>query len=577
MTVPGEYTISFRSRAREFVELHEQVQTSVNLLDSLESFLSTFQTDLSSVSGQISDLQSRSKDIEGRLKSRKKIEKPLSNLLSDLTLPPPLATTILDTDVGEAWIPVIEDLERRLEGLKIRSRVKAARDLGEVAEGVRIVAATKLRAFFLALLQPIRTSMTTNMQVIQTAVLLKYRPLFAFLTRQAAPVAQEIQKAYISAARTYYETGFRRYMRSLGWVKARSVEKEQSLVSGLDSQDTPEIDVERLGYARIEGPGVTLTYMADNKSHKEDAEALLRSCLLVLMDNGTAEYTFVTSFFAPEPNPPPATPAPPSSSHLFSPVTPSLELLPDDALSAPGTDYNAVTPRALQSAFSDGLPSASLNKDDQTALNSMWKQIMDPSLDHAQNFVKLALEPLPPVIPLLTMIRLTEEVMNEIQKRNCPPLESFVFGLRLQMWPLFQKAMTDQVDGLKKLADGAGGGYFRRATVTTDSAVSLICKRYIVMFMSFVMLTEQSEETMIFSNLLRLRQELTKLIETHTEKLGDASAKAKAQSSFYEELLQGLNRAFRPAPSHPKAETELKYWKEKEEAARNRGTRGGRS
>ena len=128
----------------------------MKLLDSIESFLSTFQTDLSSVSGQISDLQSRSKDIEGRLKSRKvrisphfsvcpdehsfqKIEKPLSNLLTDVTLPPSLLTTILDTDVGENWTTAIVELERHLETLKSRSRVKAVRDLGEVAEGVWIV------------------------------------------------------------------------------------------------------------------------------------------------------------------------------------------------------------------------------------------------------------------------------------------------------------------------------------------------------------------------------------------------------------------------------------------------------
>ena len=77
-----------RSRAKEYVEMHDQVQvsrlhdivahsldapskTSVNLLDSLESFLSTFQKDLSAVSGQISELQDRSKDIESRLKSRR--------------------------------------------------------------------------------------------------------------------------------------------------------------------------------------------------------------------------------------------------------------------------------------------------------------------------------------------------------------------------------------------------------------------------------------------------------------------------------------------------------------------------
>jgi hypothetical protein len=73
------------------------------------------------------------------------------------------------------------------------------------------------------------------------------------------------------------------------------------------------------------------------------------------------------------------------------------------------------------------------------------------------------------------MIRLTEEVMGEIQKRGCQPLETFVFGLRLQMWPLFQKAMTDQIDGLKKVTEGAGGGsYFRRATATSDAAIAVV-------------------------------------------------------------------------------------------------------
>jgi len=80
-------------------------------------------------------------------------------------------------------------------------------------------AATKLRTFFLALFQPIRASVTTNLQVLQTSVLLKYSPLYAFLYRQASDVALEVQRSYIGAARLYYETGFRRYSRSLGYVK----------------------------------------------------------------------------------------------------------------------------------------------------------------------------------------------------------------------------------------------------------------------------------------------------------------------------------------------------------------------
>lgn len=57
------------------------------------------------------------------------------------------------------------------------------------------------------------------MQVLQTSVFLKYRAFFGFLQHHAAPVAQEIQRAYVGAARLYYETGFRRYTRSLGWIK----------------------------------------------------------------------------------------------------------------------------------------------------------------------------------------------------------------------------------------------------------------------------------------------------------------------------------------------------------------------
>ena len=113
-----------------------------------------------------------------------------------------------------------------------------------------------------------------------------------------------------------------------------------------------------------------------------------------------------------------------------------------------------------------------------------------------------ALEPAPPVIPLLTMIRLTEDIADEVQRRGCGPLETFIFALRLKMWPVFQKLMADYTDALKKLAEGttAGGRYFRRAgSMTTDAAVAAVCRRYVVLFNAFIALTDQPEETMIFS------------------------------------------------------------------------------
>ena len=86
---------------------------------------------------------------------------------------------------------------------------------------------------------------------------------------------------------------------------------------------------------------------------------------------------------------------------------------------------------------------------------------------------------------------------------------------------------------------------------------------------------------------MRLRQELTKLITKHTEGVKDSVAKATAQSTLYEGLLQGLSvcmlLSFKlfyldisfPQKGthlaiHPKSQKEIAYWAEKEEEARRR-------
>lgn len=144
-----------------------------------------------------------------------------------------------------------------------------------------------------------------------------------------------------------------------------------------------------------------------------------------------------------------------------------------------------------------------------------------------------------PTTPLLTMIRLTEDVMLEVQKRGCQPLETYIFTARLKMWPVWQKGMADHVEGVKKLAEGrnmaflssrvsadlptagtspgALGSMFRKAALTDNAVKSVscllpmlssllselysfqICHRYVIMFNSFVALSSQQEETMIFS------------------------------------------------------------------------------
>ena len=229
------------------------------------------------------------------------------------------------------------------------------------------------------------------------------------------------------------------------------------------------------------------------------------------MDNATAEYAFINAFFASEPRHSKDAGGP-MSPPILSPIKGEFDEPRSAATSDIGGSETMSPRRRVMSITSvlGGAPSTPgaeggpLSKEEQVALNQIWKQVMDPVLEYVQTFVTGALEPPPPAAPLLTLIRLTEDVAAEIQRRGCGPLETFVFALRLKMWPIFQKLMAEHAEALKKLADGANAGgaaaYFRRAgSTTTDASVGVVCRRYVVLFNTFVALTEQPEETMIFS------------------------------------------------------------------------------
>lgn len=114
--------------------------------------------------------------------------------------------------------------------------------------------------------------------MLQTSLLLKYQPFFAFLYRQSPRLAKQVERGYVNAARAYYETGMRRYARALAQIKARTVEKSE-LIGVVSSEAAQAVlnktpvgvkqAYERLQYADLDVEGeagsVVLAYMADEK------------------------------------------------------------------------------------------------------------------------------------------------------------------------------------------------------------------------------------------------------------------------------------------------------------------------
>ncbi|SPO23019.1 related to VPS52 - component of the Golgi-associated retrograde protein complex [Ustilago trichophora] len=248
-TLEQQQDAQYLSLAPTFLSLHQQASTSTQLLDSLETFLSTFQSDLSNLSTHISALQTTSHQIDSRLDATRDVEIQLASFLSEIALSPRVVDLFFETEPEsrpELWLKAVKQLERVLEATSPSASlpiptlaagasseelgdIQAVQEVRSVAEACKNVVASKLRTYLTSPHASIKASVTTNLQVLQTSVLLRHhKPLYAFLARQMPRVAIDVQRSYVAATRLYFETAFRRYGRSLGVVRKRWAESSGS-------------------------------------------------------------------------------------------------------------------------------------------------------------------------------------------------------------------------------------------------------------------------------------------------------------------------------------------------------------
>ncbi|GMK57343.1 hypothetical protein CspeluHIS016_0401770 [Cutaneotrichosporon spelunceum] len=548
----------FLRRQKEYTDLERSVEVaSAELLTSLAGYLTTFQDNLGEVSGQISDLQARSDEIERELKGRRVILPPLNALLSDLIIPTSLVLTIRDTEPSanpQMWLQAIAELEDKMGAVKSRgAKVKGARELESLVDALALKALHYLPPFLLTLIRPLRSAskgLSTNLAVMQTSLLLKYQPFYAFLLRQSPRHAKQVERGYVNAARAYFETGIRRYARALGLIRARAPDKSDLIgVVGTDEKP-PKAMYARLQYADLDGEGeseaaVVLAYQADDPNYALPVEAVFRSLGLVVLDNASAEFTFLVRFFARS-----ALRRGPEDSPLDSPVL------------GPASDAG----RSRLSTHARLTPDPELRDAER-----IWHEVLDSGLESATALFKDCVATQPPAIPLLTMIRANDRLISIAEGRGALPLIPYLTGWKMTLWPLYRKAMDAHIESLRALANEAEGrglaGVFGKGV--KDSAVRVVAVRYAALFACVVALSDESEEAMMFSNMTRLRAELTRLVQIQAGKMKDLPARHSFLSSIYEAVMHELV-AGPGAPTHPRLQSELSFFRTREEEARRR-------
>ncbi|KAF2430077.1 Sac2 family protein [Tothia fuscella] len=500
-----------------FEDLHRSISACDQVLNSVETYLTGFQSDLGAVSAEIETLQSRSTALNARLENRRVVEKLLGPSVEDLSLSPAVVRKIAEGPIDEGWIRALAELEKRSKAIEAKQKegqkFKALEDLQPLMENLRNKAIARIRDYLVQQIKALR-SPNINAQIIQQDAFMKYKELYTFLARHQRKLADEIGQAYINTMRWYYLNHFTRYEHALKQIKLHVVDKSEVL-GQLDeaprrntrgpsvAHDTFSIG-RRMDALKTNSHTAISSYLAEEDKSMHYIETPFRSFNLTLIDNASFEYTFINNFFSPA-----------QTSHAIS--------------------------RTFDTIFA---PTFALGQ-------TLTKHLVESSVD---------------ALGILLCVRLNQHFAFELQRRKVPAVDSYINATNMLLWPKFQKVMDMHCESLRKTTPSAPG---RAALLTggsssSSNAQSTAPHPLTQRFASFLhgilaMSSEAGDDEPVANSLGRLRSDFEAFLTRLSKGVGDARKRERFLFNNYSlvgTILEGASG--RLAEENRKHFTELK-------------------
>jgi hypothetical protein len=240
-----------------------------------------------------------------------------------------------------------------------------------------------------------------NAQIIQQQAFLRFKDLYAFLATHQSQLAGEICQAYINTMRWYYLSQFTRYEAALKLLKLHNIDKADLIGSADDpsarrnargpsaAYDAFSIG-RRMDILKTATSQALTSYVAEEDKSTHYLEVGFRSFNVVLVDNASFEYTFLTSFFSPS------------------------------------LSFQAVT-RTFEAVFA-------------------------PTFKLGQELTKTLVENSTDAMGILICVRLNQHFAFDFQRRKVPPGEGYTNATSMLLWPRFQILMDMHCESLRKLS-----------------------------------------------------------------------------------------------------------------------------
>ncbi|CCH42729.1 Vacuolar protein sorting-associated protein [Wickerhamomyces ciferrii] len=218
------------------LQFKSTVELFNKIITPLSDYLIDFNKKLMELSKELESLKSKSVNLSKNLSTRQILENKYTPIVSDLIIPPDVIRSIYNGEINQSWCENLQFLQEKTEIYnKYKEQcpnLKSLESLTKTLDLLYIKAIERIKNFMVSQIKSLRTIGTPS-QVIQDQ-LIRCRDIYPFLQNRQPSLALEIRQAYVYTMKWYYHTHFQRYLQSLHRLTPVIVDKD-SLIGGTQS------------------------------------------------------------------------------------------------------------------------------------------------------------------------------------------------------------------------------------------------------------------------------------------------------------------------------------------------------
>jgi hypothetical protein len=330
-----------------------------------------------------------------------------------------------------------------------------------------------------------------NAQIIQQQHFIRYKELYAFLYKHHPQLAEEIGQAYMNTMRWYFLNQFTRYEKAIEKIKVHVIDKHDvlgqddgtrktTILSGAKATGPPH-DAFNLGrridLLKTSNQTAISSFLAEEDKSTHYLEYPFRNFNLALVDNASAEYSFLTSFFSP-----------------------SLSL---------------------------------------SAISRYFNYIFEPTFALGQNLTKSLVNETYDCLGLLLCVRLNQHLAFELQRRKIPAVDGYINGTAMSLWPRFQVVMDQHCESVRAVTNGVSTRKPSASEQAKQSAAPHFMTQRFGQFMQGILSlsTEAGDDEPVSTSLIRLRSEIEVFLTKTGKGIGDSRKRERFLYNNYSLIL----------------------------------------